>query len=146
MSGPLNRDVGDKKMKRTIFSLLTLLLIFTAGCRKNDVPVTQVIVWDENFQPINTITNSTTLTLLKQIWEDRITISERPVFTHKVDVATSEGSIRWLYHPNGYAMVLSIKASTPIYQVREPEKLNEILIPQQGGPGYPPQGVGSPDP
>ena len=131
---------------RTIFGILTLLLILTVGCRKTNIPVTQVKVWDENFQLITTITNASTLTSLKQIWEDRNTISERPEFTHKVDVATSEGSIRWLYHTNGYAMVLSIKADTPIYQVREPEKLNKILIPQQAGPGYPPQGVGSPDP
>jgi len=125
------RDVGEMKMMKSTLPIVILLLVFAAGCRKDDVPITQVKVWDENFRVIATITNSATLASLKQIWEDRDPVSQRPKFTHKVDVATSEGSVRWLYHPDGYATVLGIKASIPIYRVREPEKLKGILIPQQ---------------
>lgn len=118
-------------MMKLTLAVLSLLLVFATGCRKDDVPITQVKVWDENFQVIATITKSATLASLKQIWEDRDPVSQRPKFTHKVDVATSDGSVRWLYHPDGYATILSIKASTPIYRVHEPEKLKGILIPQQ---------------
>jgi hypothetical protein len=129
--GKCDSDVGEMKMMRLTVTVLALLLVFTAGCRKDDVPITQVKVWDKNFQVIRTITNATTLASLKQVWEDRSPVSVRPKFTHKVDVATSDGSVRWLYDPDGYARGLGIKASVPIYQVREPDKLREILIPQQ---------------
>jgi hypothetical protein len=111
--------------------ILMLLLIGTAGCRKDELPVTQVKVWDADFNVICTITNSVTLATLEEIWQDRTEVSHRPKFTHKVDIATSEGSVRWLYHPDGYATVLGIKVSIPIYRVREPERLKEMLIPQQ---------------
>ena len=117
-------------MKITALLLLTVPL-FLAGCRNNDDQITQVKVWDADFQVIRTINDSTTLGSFKSIWEDRtsFTMSERPDFTHKVDIATTEGSTRWLYHPDGYITVLSTNAGTPIYRIAQPDRLREILIP-----------------
>ena len=116
---------------KKIALLLLIVLLFTAGCWKNNDQITQVKVWDTDFQVILTIDDSTTLASLKSIWEDRtsFTMSRRPKFTHKVDVATTEGSTRWLYHPDGYVTVLS-KTGTPIYRIAQPDRLREILIPQ----------------
>jgi len=119
------------KMNKLTLIFFTLLLVSTAGCSKDDLPVTQVKVWDADFSVICTITNSVTIATLQEIWEDRTQVSERPKFTHKVDITTSEGSVRWLYHPDGYATVLGIKSSIPVYRVSEPEKLKEILVSQQ---------------
>lgn len=121
-------------MKSTVFALLTISL-FLFGCQKDNIHMSQVKVWNEDFQVIRSIDDSGTLGELKMIWEDRTEVSpsERPSFTHKVDIATAQGSTRWLYDPNGYATVLS-KAKMPIYHFTNPEKLNKILIPQQDSP------------
>lgn len=119
-----------KIMKITALLLLTVPL-FLAGCRNSDDQIIQVKVWDENFQIIQTIDDSAALSSLKSIWEDRtsFTMPDRPNFTHKVDIATAEGSTRWLYHPDGYVTVLSTNAGTPIYRIAQPDRLREILIP-----------------
>lgn len=119
-------------MKITALLLLTVPL-FLAGCRNNDDQITQVKVWDADFQVIQTIDDSATLGSFKSIWENRtsFTMPERPDFTHKVDVTTAEGSTRWLYHPDGYVTVLSTNAGTPIYRIDQPDRLKEILIPRQ---------------
>ena len=123
--------VGKVKLMKTTIGVLTLLLVFTTSCRKGDVTITQIKVWDENFQVVTTVTDAETLASIAKIWEDKTTVDESPIFSHKIDVATPEGSTRWLYHPDGYARILSVKANTPTCRVREPEKLNGIIIPQQ---------------
>lgn len=117
-------------MKISALLMITVPL-FLAGCRKNEDQITQVKVWDADFQVIQTIDDSITLESFKNIWEDRasFTMSERPDFTHKVDIATAEGSTRWLYHPDGYITVLSTSSSTPIYRIAQPDRLREMLIP-----------------
>ena len=119
------------RIMKIIALLLLTVPLFLAGCRNNDDQITQVKVWDADFQVIRTINDSTTLGSFKSIWEDRtsFTMSERPDFTHKVDIATTEGSTRWLYHPDGYITVLSTNAGTPIYRIAQPDRLREILIP-----------------
>ncbi len=115
-----------------ITALLFLIVpLFLAGCRNSDAQIIQVKVWDADFQVIQTIDDSITLASLKSIWEDRtsFTMPERPNFTHKVDIATADGSTRWLYHPDGYVTVLSTSAGTPIYRIAQPDRLREILIP-----------------
>jgi hypothetical protein len=118
---------------KLIYVVLLAFFIFLAGCPKDNVSITQVKVWDMKFRVIRNIDDSRTIGEFKRIWEDRAEVSqsERPSFTHKVDIATTQGSTRWLYDPNGYATVLS-KAKMPIYRFTNPKRLNEILIPQQG--------------
>lgn len=117
-----------------ILALLFLTVpLFLAGCRNSDDQITRIKVWDADFQVILTIDDSTTLESFKSIWEDRtsFTLPERPNFTHKVDVITTEGSTRWLYHPDGYVTILSTNAGTPIYRIAQPDRLRDMLIPQQ---------------
>lgn len=115
--------------------ILLTLSIFMAGCPKDNVDIIQVRVWDMEFRVIRNIDDPRTLGELKNIWEDRVKApqSVRPSFTHKVDIATTQGSTRWLYDPSGYATVLS-KAKVPIYRFANPMRLAEILIPRQGAP------------
>ena len=122
---------GSRIMKITAL-LLFIVPLFLAGCRNNDDQITQVKVWDEDFQVIQTIDDSTALESFKSIWENRssFTMSQRSDFTYKVDVITTEGSTRWLYHPDGYVTVLSTNAGTPIYRIAQPDRLREMLIPQ----------------
>jgi hypothetical protein len=115
--------------------VLLTFLIFVAGCPKDNVDIIQVKVWDMEFRVIRKIDDPRTLGELKKIWEDRVKApqSVRLSFTHKVDIAKTRGSTRWLYDPNGYATVLT-KAKVPIYRFANPMRLAEILIPQQGAP------------
>jgi len=117
-------------MKFVSVVLLTFF-ISTAGCLEDNANILQVKVWDKDFRVIRTINDPGTLGELKKIWEERLEIpqSEKPSFTHKVDIATTKGSTRWLYDPNGYATILS-KSKVPIYRFTNPKKLNEILIPK----------------
>lgn len=114
-------------MKSIIIPFLSLLL-FATGCRKDDLEITQVKVWDKDFQVINTITNSSDISTLKNIWKDKATTSTRPTFTHKIDISTPEGSVRWLYNPEGFVTILDVWRST-VYRFNKSEELKEILIP-----------------
>lgn len=119
-------DVGEREKMRSMFIILFGTLVLMTGCRKEEL--TQIKVWDQDFQVINTITNSTDLISISTLWQDRTTTTEKPNFTHKVDVATSENSVRWLYDPSGYAAVLN-KKKMPIYKLNDSDKLKKILIP-----------------
>ncbi len=119
-------------MKSKLLYLLTISL-FMASCRINSAGLTEVTIWDTDFQVVRTIDDTAALAEFNDVWEDRIVVSlaERPQFSHKVDVVTGEGSTRWLYHPGGYATVLS-KTEMSVFQFRTPKRLQDMLIPPPG--------------
>ena len=99
--------------------------------------LTLKIVDDEIEFANNTLTQITGEDALKQfdkLWRDRrkIDSSECPDFTHKVDIATPRRSTRWLFHPEGYATVLS-KARLPVYRFSQPRQLRDMLLPPDDG-------------
>ena len=108
-------------------------MLLLACCQDAEPLVSQVKIWDQDFHVIQTIDDPATLGEFTKMWNARTEVSpsERPTYSHKVDIMTDKGSTRWLYDPRGYATVLS-KTMTPVYCFRNPEALNSILIPQQG--------------
>lgn len=119
-------------MKTKIFYIIGLLLtLFIPSVVAADAP--SVKVWSPDFTHHQVIDDSEKIKLIVLEWsaaekEDKKNLSSLGSGLYKIDftsvLPTYNG--RWLYNKEGYFRFLS-KAQTPVFKVKEPSKLNELL-------------------
>ncbi len=113
-----------------MFIIGMTLLVGLVGCDKQTTNISEIKVWDKNFNIIQIINQSEKINELKTIWmeKEKIKVKKRPNFIYKIDIVSEGRSTRWLYDPSGYATVLS-KGKTPIYRIKKADRFNRIIIP-----------------
>ena len=115
---------------RTIVLIFMIGMTLLVGCDNHAINISEIKVWDKDFNVIRTINQPEVINEIKTIWmaKKKVELPKRPDFLYKIDIVSEGRSTRWLYDPSGYATVLS-KAKVPIYQIEEANKFNKIIIP-----------------
>ena len=127
-------EAGETKYYGEKMKIIVLILMFgitlLTGCDKQNVNISEIKVWDKNFNVIQTINQAETINEIKTIWmaKEKAELKRKPDFIYKIDIVSDGKSTRWLYDPSGYATILS-KTTMPIYKIEESDKFNEIIIP-----------------
>jgi hypothetical protein len=90
--------------------------------------IERVMVRDSDFRPIRTIAGGPDLATFSELWAARVQqgATDKPRLDYKIDIQSNGRTVRWLYDPAGFALVLSI-GKTPIYRLPSPAAFNELL-------------------
>jgi hypothetical protein len=107
-------------------ALCAATLLCATGCRQEG-GVSRVIVRDGDLV-VSDITDQDKLKRMKELLRDAGPVPDTekiPQFTYKAQVTDSVGSNTWLYHPDGYVRLLTMK-KTPTYRLEDPRELNRL--------------------
>jgi len=87
--------------------------------------LTGVIVRDNQFNVTHELKGEAELKQFEKIWKTKqeVILRARPIWTHKLDINAGD---RWLYHTNGFAMVVS-KTTTGVFKIDENVMFNKLL-------------------
>ena len=93
--------------------------------------VSEVSVWRKTHEEPFTIASGTNFDLFATMWRTKektkeVWQADWMGSTASINVVEDGKSLRWIYHPSGKVWVLS-KTITPVYQVSDPDIMNEIL-------------------
>ncbi len=114
-------------MKLLFHTALCAAALFCAtGCRR-EVAVNRVIVRDGD-RIVSDITDQDRLKRMEVLLRGAGPVPDTakiPGFTYRAQVTDSVGSNTWLYHPDGYVRLLTMK-KTPTYRLGNPRELNRL--------------------
>ncbi|RLC56380.1 MAG: hypothetical protein DRH89_05790 [Candidatus Cloacimonadota bacterium] len=115
---------------KTITILFILGMTLLVGCDKQIANISEIKVWDKDFNVIQIINQAEMIDEVETIWmaKEKVKLKKKPNFIYKIDIVSDGKFTRWLYDLSGYATILS-KAKMPIYQIEETDKFNKIIIP-----------------
>jgi hypothetical protein len=96
------------------------------------VKLDSVEIRDSSFNVIKTISKPEALQAFQVHWNDKEKITESSIdtqaskFTYKLDIKAQPRGDRWLYNPDGMAVLLSVKVQ-PIFRIKDPAAFNALL-------------------
>ena len=158
MSGPLTRDVGTKEMNiRNIAAVIWTLCLIGCATPPTTAPITEEkalaiatdILRSRDAMPKEYEHTVEWATNHWSIYVDEVEYDENG---ERIKTIGNDPRLIDLYPDGRLLAVLNGGRSTREELIRWEDNLRQLLKnenrkeSQQGGPGYPPQGVGSPDP
>ena len=117
--------MSNLNIRPIAISVFLLLIVFFISADIVASDITRVTVRDNQFEIVRELTGSEDLRLFTELWNTKheVILMAMPHWTHKINIMPGG---RWLYHPNGFTMLLS-KQATGIFKIDESEKFNELL-------------------
>src|ERR1700752_5343621 len=116
------------KIGRVKIGFLAVPLVLL-GCKKGFGTLSEVKIWS-NQQFVRTIDDPRTLEALRQAFNSRTLAagSADLAWTYRIDIATANDSISWIYDPRGFVQVLA-HHRTKVYRFKRPETVRAMLLP-----------------
>ena len=103
--------------------MTTLLL----GCSLNS-EITRVAVLDGEFRKVNTLSSQDDINKFKFFWDSKSTLTDEKIIdwsgSYKLDISTNDGGNRWMYHPEGWVSVGSMKKQLYIQSTTQYNLIN----------------------